>query len=221
LAVGAIETCASSYRIRSDRQTQGAAVGVQSAGHVERQQGGRAAAQPDQPLGHAALRRAHGADAQQGVDGQVVRPEFDRGLIGKPHPRVAGPLQRRARVRRQPCLLAQPGHHRAQAPVLQVHGRLQPVAPVVARAAGDPHGARVRCQCQRQPRRGQAGALHQGVRGQGGLRRRLDAPGGGQVEQRDGAIQRQQVRHGSLCVSRCQASAFERSAWLRWRLPNR
>ena len=79
------------------------------------------------------------------------------------------------------------------------------VAAVVAGAAGNPDSARVGCQRQRQPRRGQAGALHQGVGWQARLGRRLDVARGGDVEQRGRAAERQRARHAADYGSR----AFE------------
>ena len=154
-----------------------------------------------QQFGHAPLRYARGADAEQRVDAQVLCAQHGR-FVGEGDLRRARALQRGAGVGRQAILVAQPRHHGVHAPLAQVQGGFQPVAAVVAGAAGDPDRARMRRQCQRQPRRGQAGALHQRVRRQRGLGRGLDAARGGQVEQRGGAVERQQVGHGPLWVER-------------------
>jgi hypothetical protein len=62
--------------------------------------------------------------------------------------------------------------------VLQVHGRLQTITAVVASTAGNPDAPGVRRKGQCQLCYGQSGALHQGVRWQGGLSGVLNAADG-------------------------------------------
>ena len=131
---------------------------------------------------------------------KALRAQAGGRCIGKAHAGVAGALPGGVGIGRRAGRLAQPGHDRVQAPGVQVHGAFQPVAAVVAGAAGDPHAARVRADGQRQPRHGQAGALHQRVRGQCGRSGLLDAAGGGGVVQRGGALGGDGRRHGAAIV---------------------
>ena len=61
---------------------------------------------------------------------------------------------------------------------MQVQRRLETIAAVVARPAGDPDAPGARGQCKRQACHRQARPLHQGVRGQGGSRFLLNPASG-------------------------------------------
>ena len=75
-------------------------------------------------------------------------------------------------------------------------GGFEAVATVVARAAGDPVGARVRSDGQGQPCRGQASALHQRVGRQRGGQRGFQRARGGRAVQRLGGAGRDAL-HGA------------------------
>ena len=141
-----------------------AGVGVETCGHIQRQHAGGAGMHVRQPAGHAPFGRAGSAYAQQRVHAQVLRAQPGRRLIRKEHASGARALQRAARIGRQALFFAQPAHHRAHAPGVQMHGGFQPVAAVIARAASQPDHARMRRQRQRQPRGSQPRALHERVR---------------------------------------------------------
>ena len=159
----------------------GAGVGVQAGGQIHRQHRLLAGVDQADPVGHATVGLAHlGADAQQGIDAQIKR-------VGRRLREGDASLQR-ALVRRSSICwrrvcAAEPGEHRLLAPALQVHGGFQPVAAVVAGAAGDPDALGVRRQGERQLRHGQPGAGNQAVSGQGGLCRLLHGACGRHVEQ--------------------------------------
>ena len=88
------------------------------------------------------------------------RPQVARRLVGKGHRCGTRPFERGARVIRQGGFAAQPGHDGVAAPALQVHGRFEAIAAVVAGPAGHPHGARVGPDRQRQLRHREPSALH-------------------------------------------------------------
>ena len=77
----------------------------------------------------------------------------------------------------------QPGDAHGQTQAVQLRRGFQAIAPVVARATRDPDAAGMGRQRQRQPRRGRARPLHQGIGRELGCRRLLDAPGGSNIKQ--------------------------------------
>ena len=162
-----------------------AAVGDQARGQIHAQRRRGAGLHPGQPLRQTRVGRVGAglcrkAYAQQCVNAQVLRAQLWR-LAGKVHAGVQRALPGLARVGGQRGRCAQPGDDDRMAGAVQQHGCLQPVAAVVAAAAGDPDAARMWRQGQRQARRGAAGALHQGVLGQGRGRGGLDAARGRRV----------------------------------------
>ena len=82
------------------------------------------------------------ADAQQGIDAQVMRAKTGRCFLGELHARLLGTLPGAQGVCR--CALGAPSQVTTTGrPLLvQVHCGFQAVATVVARAAGNPDGAR-------------------------------------------------------------------------------
>ena len=107
-----------------------------------------------------------------------MRAKTGRCFLGELHARLLGTLPGAQGVCRCALGCAQPGHDHGQALLVQVHCGFQAVATVVARAAGNPDGARVRRQRACEPCHGQPGALHQRVRGQVGSASKLDAARG-------------------------------------------
>jgi hypothetical protein len=162
-----------------------AGVGVQPGRHVDGQDRRRATLHPPEPGGHRTVGRTTGADAQQGIDGQVVGRWR---LAGERDAGVPGALVRRLRVRRQARFVAAERHDGGKAAPLQFGGGLETIAAVVAGAASDPDHAGMRCDRHREARHRLAGTLHQRVGGRAAAaplrsaawpRRRTGGTGGG------------------------------------------
>ena len=108
--------------------------------------------------------RASSADAEQGIDGQVV---VARAASARTRtPASARALQRSARHPAAGLPRRREGDDGVEPAPLQLRRRLEAVAAVVAGPAGDPDRAGMRRQCHGEPRDRQAGALHQRVRRQ-------------------------------------------------------
>ncbi len=170
-------------------------VGREAGGHVDGQAQRRQPVEQRYRSGDRAFGRAVRADAEQRVDGQLdalVRREV--GADG--HAGGARPRERVGRVGTQAGLVGQQLHAHVAAEPMQVRGRHQPVAAVVAGPGGDPHAARVRRERHREPGGGLAGATHQRMRLAAGQRRGLDAARRGHVVQRDAIAHAGHAMHG-------------------------
>ena len=174
------------YRRVGRAGKQGAGVSVQACGNVHGQHRRGPGVHMLYPLRHLARWGAGAAQAQQGVDGEVGGGQGVGRFSLQHHAGLLRTGQRSTGIGGCRLCVAEPGHPHCFAPAVQVQGSLQPVAAVVAGAAGHPDGACMGRHRQRQPRHGQAGALHQGVLWQAVQGEPFDLAAGLGVPQRPG-----------------------------------
>ena len=207
-----------------------AAVSAQAGGQVDRQHRCAAGIQPAHRLGHLAIGRAVGTQAQQRVDGQIgglvvgliaaLIARLITRLIDRPgtvaiaaqprrdrHPGLPRLRQRLLGIGRQPAGIAEQADPHRQPLLLKMAGGHQPIAAVVARPGRNPDPPRLRCDGQRQPGNAQAGGRHQRVGGGTGQRRLFNLPAGRAAKQRPGLVRRQyRLRPGGWPDNRPGAS---------------
>ena len=160
-----------------------AGISVQSGRYIDCQRWHAAGLHQVQPLDYLGRGRTvgiqRGANSQQGVNAKI---EIWWWLFSHVHAGCQRAVARSLGVGWQTGFAwrqAGPGNCNGFAPLLQLQRRLETVAAVVARAAGNPDAAGMRRQGKRQSGHCQAGALHQGVRRQGGRSQLFCSPGAG------------------------------------------
>lgn len=172
---------------RADRLLAGhvALIGRKPRGQVDRQHRVLTAVDGRDGLGQPPLRRTGGAEAEQAVDQQIHRAEFSE-VVDPRQGRGAGLLPGVGSIRGQAVGVGQRQRRHGNTLALQMQGRDQGIAPVVARPHKHAHTPGMGGNGQRQAGRCKARAGHQRVRRRGAKGCCFQPAGAGDVVQGPG-----------------------------------